>query len=82
MNVWKSCSLLVMSIALLGLTISASQGSQDMVADGSSPIPTPPAVQLVADGSSPIPRPPAVRLVADGSSPIPTPPGMRQLLAA
>jgi hypothetical protein len=81
MNVWKSCSLLVMSIALLGLTISASQGSQDRAADGSSPIPTPP-VKLVADGSSPVPTPPGVRLVADGSSPIPTPPGMRQLLAA
>ena len=66
MNVWKSCILLVMSVALFGLTISASQGSQDMAADGSSPIPPPPAVQLVADGSSPIP----------------TPAGMLQLLAA
>ena len=50
---------LAVSVVLFSLGISASHGSRELAADGSSPIPRPPAMQLVADGSSPIPRPPA-----------------------
>ena len=81
MNVRNTYSVLMVSIALLGLAISASQGSRKLAADGSSPIPRPPAAQLLADGSSPIPRPPAVLVARDGSSPIPRPPEVRHLLA-
>ena len=61
MNVRNSSGLFVISIALLGFTITA--GSENQAADGSSPIPTPPASLRLADGSSPIPKPPALHFL-------------------
>jgi hypothetical protein len=82
MNVQKACRSFVSLLSLFAVIVAASDRGKanQLMADGSGPVPRPPAM-LLADGSGPVPRPPAM-LLADGSGPVPRPPAMLQFLAA
>ena len=72
-------SFLILAAGAMAMSVASAKATQEnpgnsrssWLADGTDPLPTPPAE--IADGTDPLPTPP---LIADGTDPLPTPPAV------